>query len=164
MKFAFLVVFSAVLLSANCFAAGQANQIAPDFTLEDMQGNKVSLSDFAGKVVIVNFWATWCPPCLEEMPSMEKLLQKYKGEDFVLLAINVEENSHSIVEKFLKKNPYTFPVLLDQDAVVQQIYGAYRFPETVVIGRNGIVVARIVGGRDWMDPEIVRVLDFMVKG
>lgn len=152
------------LLAGSCFAAGQANQKAPDFTLEDMQGNKVSLSDFTGKVIIVNFWATWCPPCLEEMPSMEELSQKYNKDDFVLLAVNVEENSHAIVKKFLENKPYTFPVLLDQDAIVQQLYGAYRFPETVVIGRNGVVVARVVGGRDWMDPEIVKVIDFMVKG
>lgn len=164
MKFATLFVIAVLLSYGSCFAAAQANQKAPDFTLEDMQGNKVSLSDFEGKVVIINFWATWCPPCIEEMPSMEKLQERFKGEDFVLLAVNVEENSRKIVERFLKKNPFSFPVLLDEDAVVQQIYGAYRFPETVIVGRNGDVVARIVGGRNWMDPEILRVLDFMVKG
>lgn len=163
-KSAVLLVVALLLMTGNCFAVAQATQKAPDFTLEDMQGKKVSLSDFKGKIVIINFWATWCPPCIEEMPSMEQLHQKFKGEDFVLLAVNVEEMSRSLVEGFLKKNPFTFPVLLDEDAVVQQLYGAYRFPETLIVDRNGMVVTRVIGGRDWMDPEIVRVIDFMVKG
>ncbi|PLX84080.1 MAG: thioredoxin [Desulfuromonas sp.] len=153
-----------LMLSGLALAADQPVKKAPNFTLEDVQGNKVSLADYKGKVVILNFWATWCPPCIEEMPSMEKLHQRYKGDDFVLLAVNVEENSRKIVQKFLKKNPYTFPVLLDLDARVQQMYGAYRFPETVIINRNGDIVTKVLGGRDWMDPEIVSVIDFMVKG
>ncbi|PLX91246.1 MAG: thioredoxin [Desulfuromonas sp.] len=157
------VVIVSLLLCTSSFAI-QENQKAPDFTLEDLQGQKVSLSDFKGKIVMVNFWATWCPPCIEEMPSMEKLSRRFSDEDFVLLAINVEENSRTIVENFLKKNPYTFPVLLDQDAKVQQLYGAYRFPETVIINRHGEIVTRVIGGRDWMDEGILSILDFMVKG
>ena len=164
MKISILFMMVLLMMSAYGFAAEQANPKAPDFTLEDMQGNKVSLSDFKGKIVVVNFWATWCPPCIEEMPSMEKLHQKFKGEDFVLLAVNVEEDSRSIVERFLKKNPFTFPVLLDQDAVVQQLFGAYRFPETIIINRQGEIVTRVVGGRDWMDEGIVSILAFMVNG
>src|SRR5210317_2628159 len=74
---------------------------APDFQLEDTKGNKVSLSDLRGKVVLVNLWATWCPPCIEEMPSMERLHEVMTGEDFVMLAINTEQNGRSIVPKFL---------------------------------------------------------------
>jgi peroxiredoxin len=160
-----VLIVTALLLSAGAgFAAGQANRKAPDFTLEDMQGNKVSLSDFRGKIVMINFWATWCPPCVEEMPSMEKLHQRFKGDDFVLLAINVEADARPIVENFLKKNHYTFPVLLDGDARVQQLFGAYRFPETLIINRRGEIVTRVIGGRDWMDEEIISVLAFMVNG
>lgn len=158
------LVLVVLMLTVGSGFAIQANKKAPDFTLEDMQGNKVSLSDFKGKVVVVNFWATWCPPCIEEMPSMEKLHQKFKGDDFVLLAVNAEENSRPLVERFLKKNPYTFPVLLDQDAKVQQMYGVYRFPETIIINRQGEIVTKVLGGRDWMDEEIVSVLSFMVNG
>lgn len=157
-------MLATLLLFSSSFAAEQANPKAPDFTLEDMQGNKVSLSDFKGKIVMVNFWATWCPPCIEEMPSMEKLSQKFKGDDFVLLAVNVEEDARSIVEKFLKKTPYSFPVLLDGDAKVQQLYGAYRFPETVIINRQGEIVTKVIGGRDWMDEGLVSILAFMING
>ncbi|MDT8419678.1 MAG: TlpA disulfide reductase family protein [Desulfuromonadales bacterium] len=158
-----MFVIVSLLLCGSSLAL-QENPKAPDFTLEDLQGNNVSLSDFKGKIVMVNFWATWCPPCIEEMPSMEQLSRRFAGEDFVLLAVNVEENSRAVVENFLKKTPYTFPVLLDQDARVQQLYGAYRFPETVIINRQGEIVTRVVGGRDWMDEGILSILDFMVKG
>ena len=84
---------------------------APDFLLEDTAGNQVSLASLRGKVVLVNFWATWCPPCRAEMPSMEKLNEAMAGEDFVMLAINVEENGRSIVPEFLKKSPHKFSVL-----------------------------------------------------
>lgn len=163
MRSAALVLVVLMLTVGSGFAI-QANKKAPDFTLEDMQGNKVSLSDFKGKVVVVNFWATWCPPCIEEMPSMEKLHQKFKGDDFVLLAINAEENGRPAVERFLKNKNFTFPILLDGDAKVQQIYGVYRFPETIIINRQGEIVTKVLGGRDWMDEEIVSVLSFMVNG
>lgn len=95
---------------------------------------------------------------------MEKLHQRFAGEDFVLLAVNVEENSRPVVERFLNKNPYTFPVLLDLDAEVQQLYGAFRFPETVIINRHGEIVTKVIGGRDWMDEGILSILDFLVRG
>ena len=163
-KTVLLLTIALLLVSGAGLAADPKVQQAPDFTLEDMQGKKVSLSDFRGKIVVMNFWATWCPPCIEEMPSMEKLHQRFKGEDFVLLAINAEENGRAAVEKFLKKKSFTFPILLDEDAVVQQLFNIYRLPETLIINRNGEIVTKVLGGRDWMDSEILRVLDFMVKG
>ncbi len=86
--------------------------LAPDFQLEDTEGNKVSLSDLRGKVVLVNFWATWCPPCIEEMPSMERLNEVLAGDDFVMLAINTEENGPDIVPAFLKRLPTPFPFFM----------------------------------------------------
>ena len=99
----------------NSVAVGD---LAPDFQLEDTKGNKVSLSDLRGKIVLVNFWATWCPPCIEEMPSMERLHEVIAGDDFVMLAINTEENGRSVVPAFLQKTPYTFPILYDDKGVV----------------------------------------------
>lgn len=164
MKSLLLTMMILLLMVGNGLAAEMQNQKAPDFTLENMQGKKVSLSDLKGKIVIVNFWATWCPPCIEEMPSMEKLYQKFKGEDFELLAVNAEDNGKELVEGFLKKNNFSFPILLDEDAKVQQLFNIFRLPETVIINRNGEIVTKVLGGRDWMDKEIVRVLDFMING
>lgn len=164
MKTLLLTMTILVLTISNGLTVEMQNQKAPDFTLKDMQGKNVSLSDFKGRIVLVNFWATWCPPCIEEMPSMEKLHQKFKGEDFVLLAVNTEENGKQMVETFLKKNPFTFTILLDGDAKVQQLFNVFRLPETVIINRHGEIVTKVLGGRDWMDKEILRILDFMVNG
>jgi len=96
---------------------------APNFSLEDQSGNRYTLAELRGKVVLVNFWATWCPPCRAEMPSMEKLNQLLVNEDFVMLAVNIEANGRQTVPKFLEKTPHSFPVLFDEQGVVQKLYG-----------------------------------------
>jgi peroxiredoxin len=138
--------------------------LAPDFQLEDTKGNRVSLSDLRGKVVMVNFWATWCPPCKEEMPSMEKLNQIMVGEDFVMLAINTEENGRSVVPAFLKNNPHDFTVLYDDNGTVQQQYGVYRFPESFIIRKDGIVDQKVIGAIDWASPETIAYIKSLTKG
>jgi peroxiredoxin len=142
----------------------QLGDSAPDFQLEDTQGRKISLSDLRGKVVLVNFWATWCPPCREEMPSMEALNKAMDGDDFVLLAINVEENGRSSVPAFLARSPYTFPILYDDLGVVQKLYGVYKFPESFVIRKDGTVDDRVIGAINWMHPETVAYFKELAKG
>ena len=137
---------------------------APDFTLTDMQGKQVTLAQFRGKVVILNFWATWCPPCREEMPSMERLSQQFKDQGLVLLAVNVEEDGFEAVSSFLNKNPYSFPILLDTAVDVQNLYQVYRFPESFLIDRNGNVVDKIIGGRDWMSAPILAKIKLLLNG
>ncbi len=137
--------------------------VAPDFQLEDTTGKKFSLSDLRGKVVLVNFWATWCPPCRAEMPSMEKLNQAMAGEDFIMLAINVEENARAVVPAFLEKSPHTFSVLYDDQAVVQKLYGVYKFPESYVIRKDGIIDDKVIGAIDWAHPETVAYLKGLAK-
>ena len=137
---------------------------APDFQLEDTTGKKFSLSDLRGKVVLVNFWATWCPPCRAEMPSMEKLNQAMVGEDFVMLAINVEENARAVVPAFLEKSPHTFSVLYDDQAVVQKLYGVYKFPESFVIRKDGIIDDKVIGAIDWAHPETIAYFKGLAKG
>ena len=141
-----------------------AGLAAPDFTLENLQGEKVRLSDLRGKVVIVNFWATWCPPCRLEMPSMEALYQTFKEDDLVLLAVNVEQDGRESVDRFLQENPYSFPILFDEDAQVQNAYGVFQFPESFIIDRNGIVVKKVIGAIHWMGGDIYNLLHFMLKG
>ena len=135
---------------------------APDFTLKDMQGNAVTLSQYRGKVVFLNFWASWCPPCREEMPSMERLHEVYAGRDFVMLAVNVEQDIND-VRAFLQRSPHTFPILLDADARAQGLYGVYRFPETFLIDKSGIIVEHYLGARDWSSVDFLGKINAMLK-
>ncbi|MDA3904221.1 MAG: TlpA disulfide reductase family protein [Desulfuromusa sp.] len=141
-----------------------AGDIAPDFQLEDTEGNPVSLASFRGKVVMVNFWATWCPPCIEEMPSMERLNEVMAGDDFVILAINTEKNGRTIVPDFLKKNPHTFPILYDDKAVVQQLYGVYKFPESYIIRKDGTIAQKVIGPLDWSSTKAITYFKSLTKG
>jgi peroxiredoxin len=143
---------------------GLVGQTAPDFTLTDTQGRKVTLSQFRGQVVILNFWATWCPPCREEMPSMEQLYRNLESKGLVMLAVNVEENGKKAVSQFLQKTPYSFPILLDGENVAQNTYGVFRFPESFIIDRNGVVVEKIIGGRNWLSGATFKVIDFLLNG
>ncbi len=142
----------------------EIGDMAPAFQLEDTAGNKVSLADLRGKVVLVNFWATWCPPCRAEMPSMEKLNVAMADDDFVMLAINVEENGRTIMPAFLEKTAYTFSVLYDDQAVVQELYGVYRFPESLVIRKDGVIDDKVTGAIDWAHPETIAYFKALAKG
>lgn len=143
---------------------GLVGKVAPDFSLTDMQGRQVSLSQYKGQVVVLNFWATWCPPCREEMPSMEKLHRDYKEKGLVMLAVNVDENGRQAVEGFLQRQPYSFPILLDTQNVAQNTYGVFRFPESFIIDRNGVVVEKIIGARDWLSGPTFKLIDFLLNG
>ncbi|MDH3521298.1 MAG: TlpA family protein disulfide reductase [Myxococcales bacterium] len=122
---------------------------APDFALERLGGGaSVSLSELRGQVVLINFWATWCKPCEDEMPAMERLYQTLRGEGFELLAISVDEQPE-IVAQFRDRLSLSFPILLDEDRSVSQEYQTYRFPESFLVDRDGRVVERYVGPRDW---------------
>lgn len=137
-------------------------QSAPDFTLTDMQGAKVSLSGLRGKVVILNFWATWCPPCREEMPSMEKLHQQFNDQGLVILAVNVEKDAAAL-KNFLQQNGYSFPVLQDKKSEVQNLYKVFRFPESFIIDRNGQVVQKVIGAIDWTSGPVIKLIKFMLE-
>ncbi len=137
---------------------------ALDFTLKDMQGESLTLSRLQGKVVVLNFWATWCPPCRAEMPSMERLNEVFGSRDFALLAVNVEADGKEIVGEFLKSHPHSFQILLDEDAKVQQTYGVFRFPETFIIDKNGVIVKHVIGARDWADTEMLAYIKSLLEG
>lgn len=141
-----------------------AGDLAPDFQLEDTEGNQVSLSALRGKIVMVNFWATWCPPCIEEMPSMERLNEVMAGDDFVMLAVNTEQNGRSLVPAFLQKTPYTFPILYDDKGVVQKLYGVFKFPESFIIRKDGTVAEKIIGPLEWSSPETIAYFQGLIKG
>ena len=129
---------------------------APNFSLPDLEGKKVSLTDFKGKIVLLNIWATWCAPCVAEMPSMEKLYQELKGEDFELLAISVDESGAEAVTPFIEKHNLGFPVLLDTKGEIKNLYQATGIPESFIIDKDGMIVEKIIGPRDWADSSAIR--------
>lgn len=126
-------------------------QLAPDFQLMDLQGNEASLSDYRGKKVIMNFWASWCPPCRVEMPHMEKIHQDYKDEDIVILSVNLTstESSDDRAGAFVSEHGLTFPVLLDEQGNVQQQYKIRSYPTTVFVQSDGTIHERIQGAIDY---------------
>ena len=136
---------------------------APDFTFPGLDGKMVSLSDYTGKVVLVNIWATWCPPCVEEMPSMEKLYQKLKDKDFEILAVSVDSLGAKAVAPFMKKHNLTFPALIDSAGTSRTIYRTTGIPESFIIDKKGILIEKIIGPRDWTKPEISSFLINLIQ-
>ena len=132
---------------------------APDFQLIDMDGEQYSLESYRGKVVILNFWATWCPPCRREIPSMEALHQAFKDEAFAILAIN-EWETEDHVFAFMGQLPVdpSFPILFDLDSEVAQSFGVKGLPTTLLLDTQGRVVYRAVGGRDFNHPEVKKII------
>jgi thiol-disulfide isomerase/thioredoxin len=132
---------------------------APDFILEDMDGESHSLSLYRGKVVMVNFWATWCPPCRRELPSMEALYQAFKDDDFTVLAINQWESPDHVFAYMGQLEVFPgFPILFDRDSAVSQLYAVKGLPSTVLIDKRGRIVYRAVGGRDFNHPEVRAII------
>ena len=132
---------------------------APDFALTDLKGKEVSLSSLKGKFVFLNFWATWCPPCRAEMPSMQVLYEKYRNSGFEILAVNLREDKKT-VRDYMKKNGYTFPVVLDTDGSVGgSMYGVSGIPTTYFIGKDGAILGRLVGTREWDTEEVYKVIE-----
>jgi len=128
---------------------------APDFTLEDMDGETYTLSKLRGKVVMVNFWATWCPPCREEIPSMETVYQALQDKGFIVLAINQWETPDHVFSYMGQLDVYpTFPILFDRDSNVSDSYGVKGLPTTLLIDKQGRVVYRAVGGRNFNHPQV----------
>lgn len=117
-------------------SAGEITGPAPNFTLRSMDGGSVSLADLKGQVVMLNFWATWCGPCRQEMPHLEALYQRYGDLGFTLLGVNVEEDS-SGAGKFLEETPVSFPILFDPDNAVSELYEVVAMPSTVLVDRAG---------------------------
>ena len=130
---------------------------APDFVLEDLDGEQFQLSEHRGQVVIINFWATWCPPCREEMPSMQRAWEQLEPEGIYLVGINVGEDEDTIFQ-FTADYPVEFPLLMDSDSSVINQWPVRGLPTTFVVDPKGQIVYRAIGGRDWNDPAL---LDFV---
>ncbi len=125
---------------------------APDFELPALSGGSLRLSELRGRVVLLNFWATWCKPCEDEMPAMERLHRQLQGQGLALLAVSVDDAPEP-VEAFRRRLGLSFPILLDPGQEVSRRFQTFRFPETLLIDREGSVVDRFVGPKDW-DAEL----------
>jgi peroxiredoxin len=122
--------------------------LAPDFNLETISGEQIKLSDYRGRPLIINHWATWCPPCREEMPALERVYQEYLDQGLVVMAINAtnQEINRANPVKFPTENQLTFPILLDMDGNVANLYQVRSLPTTFFIDRNGVIQEVVVGG------------------
>jgi peroxiredoxin len=136
---------------------------APNFCLEDLKGKKLELRNFKGKVVFINFWATWCGPCKEEMPSIEALYQQFKEKDFVFLTISVDYEGKKPVKEFIEKQRYTFPVLLDPKCETLDLYKVKGIPTTILIDKNRKMIGKATGPRNWKSPEAISLLNLLLE-
>lgn len=130
---------------------------AVDFGVPSLAGAETSLSDFSGEFVFLNFWATWCPPCREEMPSMEVMHKELSDYPFRVLAVDVQEGSQ-VVHDYVDEMGFTFPILLDESGRVASNYGVRGLPTTYFISPEGIVLGMLVGTRYWDEPEILSTM------
>ena len=145
---------------------GEAAKIgyrAPNFRLNDLDGNERSLAEFKGKVVFINFWATWCIPCKAEMPSMEALYQDYREEGLEILAVSNDLRGESVVRPFVEELELTYIVLLDPDFRVDDKYLVHSVPTSFIIGRDGIVTHELIGARNWNAPEAREMIENLLK-
>jgi cytochrome c biogenesis protein CcmG/thiol:disulfide interchange protein DsbE len=161
----FLVAKGAVAKEHLFEAMGMAKvagQKAPDFTLSGVDGTQVSLQQYKGKVIFLNFWATWCIPCREEMPALEKLHHTYRAQDLVVLAIDLKESPEQ-VKAFFEKHALSFPSVIDPNGAVFRAYSVTGMPTTYLIGRDGTILARGIGGRDWTRAEAHELIRELVQ-
>ncbi|KAA3632127.1 MAG: TlpA family protein disulfide reductase [Proteobacteria bacterium] len=137
---------------------------APSIEALDLDGARRTLGEFSGKVVLVNFWATWCPPCLKELPSMQALWERFAPRDFVMVGVNVGEDANTVVD-FLESfgSNVDFTMFLDPDLKIVKKWPVFGLPTTFVVDRAGRIVMKAVGERDWTDPDIEKELIDLIE-
>ncbi len=160
-----IVAFFALFLLAGPLAAADLKPLpvkpAPALSLPGLKGGTTQLEQLRGKVVLVNFWAVWCPPCRKEMPSMGRLAEKLAGKPFSILGINVGETPREI-ESFLKQVPVSFPILLDSEGQNLKAWQVFAFPTSYVVDKKGRIRLGLFGSIEWDSPETVEKLEALL--
>jgi peroxiredoxin len=131
---------------------------APGFSLPRLPSGNLSLADFRGKVVVLNFWATWCPPCVAETPSLETFAAKMQDRGVAVVGVSVDQDPGAL-QKFVEAYHLTYPIAQDPGRDVPARYGTYKFPETYIIDRSGHVADKIIGATNWTDPRMIAFVD-----
>ncbi len=148
-----------VLAAASGEAAQGTRPEAPDFEFRDLSGSSIRLSDHRGKVVVLNFWATWCPECINEIPSLSGFAERYAGRGVAVLAISLDKSEQGL-RNFLRDRPVRFPVMIDRDGdVYVKQYHVLGLPATIIIDRRGGIAARLLGGQDFLSQEFTKRID-----
>ncbi len=138
-----------VMGKKDSFSPTGPGSVAYDFTLPNLAGGESSLSDYKGKVVFLNFWATWCKPCEDEIPSMQRLYEELEGSSFEIVAVSVDSEGMDVVKNFAQQYGITFTVLHDRKGRIKELYKTTGVPETFILDQNGIVAEKVWGPRDW---------------
>ena len=158
--FTFLLLFFLSLLITACEqppTGATVGEIAPDFTLADTNGKTWTLSELKGQVVFVNFWATWCPPCREEMPAMQRLLDMMPKDKFKMLAV-LNRDTLANAELFAEKNNITIPILNDMGNNIGPMFSLTGLPETFIVDKQGILREKVIGPAQWDSQEVVQTI------
>ncbi len=140
----------------------QVGDPAPGFTLPCLAQSPVSLRDYRGQVVVLNFWATWCPPCVEEAPTLEMFSQAARKMGVTVIGVSVDQDKPAL-EKFVAEHRLSFPIARDPDQAVASRFGTSKFPETYIIDRDGKVAEKIIGAFNWQDPRISTFVEGLAR-
>ena len=154
-----IAVVLIIFLLSGCYGGSRLPRVgsaAPDFTVRDSD-RTVTLSQFKGQILVLNFWATWCPPCVEEMPSLVRMQQRMQSKAVTVLAVSIDVDE-SNYRRFLKDHNVNLLTVRDPDQKTNSLYGTSKFPETYIIDRQGVVRRKFIGAVDWTAPDVIDFL------
>ena len=156
----FVLFFSRPPGTTKAVALGDA---VPNFTLKQNNGQLVSLQEYRGKVVVLNFWASWCGPCVEELPSLQKFAERYNGKGVQVIGVSLDEDANAYM-KFLTDHEVNFMTMRDPTHNIAETYGTYKLPETYIISAKGTLLNKVIGETDWTSQEMTSYFDSILPG
>lgn len=159
----FVVLFVIFFSRSQTTKSPKLGEEVPNFTLNTEDGRPVSLSDYRGKIVVLNFWASWCGPCIDELPSLNRFAERYASKGVEVLGVSLDEDPEKYSE-FLQKYRVGFTTVRNINRIVSEQYGTYKLPETFIVGRDGRLLHKVIGAVDWTTPQMTSYFDGLVNG